>query len=608
MAAIGQAVTVTGPDGSITYWNAAAEDLYGWPAAEVLGRNILEVTPTSQATEDALGAVDELRAGRPWRGVMETQRRDGSTFLRSLTISPVSNDAGEVTAFIGVASDVSAEREMIADLDESHAQLAAVLDSSGDLFAITDASGRIGTVKGASMRLLGVQPNALEGVSIFDLAQPQDRARARSVWEQGLQSAEPMPAEDFWTPRADGTWMCLSLIATNCLDNPSLHGIVITAHDVTDRRHAEEARAAMAGINSALVHATDESDLFRDICNLVVQGTTYHLAWIGLTDHSAPLGVRMVALADGSMTYFDALEALSRTHAHRGPLTKALESGRIYIVQNIAQSDEDSHWKALAIEHGYQSVIAMPLPSMAHNAGVLAIYSEHPNVFTSEAVNLLTELAEDLAYGLAVLRTRAERNEYKGRFEASLEAAVRAIAAAAELRDPYTAGHQRRTADLSAVIATAMGINSDAIEGIKVAASIHDIGKLTVPAEILSKPGRLTDAEFALVKQHSQAGYDIVAGIDFPWPVPETILQHPERLDGSGYPHGLKGDQISVGARILAVADTTEAMQAHRPYRPALGIDAAINVLLSGRESLFDPEAVDACVRAIRDDGFTFSR
>ena len=168
------------------------------------------------------------------------------------------------------------------------------------------------------------------------------------------------------------------------------------------------------------------------------------------------------------------------------------------------------------------------------------------------------------------------RPSYRGRFEASLEAAVRAIATAAELRDPYTAGHQHHVAELSSAIAVRLGIDPELVAGIGIAASIHDIGKLIVPAEILSKPGRLTDIEYELVKAHAQAGHDIVAGIDFPWPVAEMILQHHERLDGSGYPRGLRGDEISIGARIIAVADTVEAMSSHRPYRPGLGTEAAL--------------------------------
>ena len=144
------------------------------------------------------------------------------------------------------------------------------------------------------------------------------------------------------------------------------------------------------------------------------------------------------------------------------------------------------------------------------------------------------------------------------------------------------------------------------IQGIYLAGIIHDVGKINVPAEILNKPGKLSKLEFQLIQEHAQAGYDIVKGVDFPWPIAEMVLQHHERLDGSGYPQGLKGDAMLAGAKILAVADVVEAMMSHRPYRPALGIDAALAEIEKGKGTLFDPAAVDACVALFRQSGFHF--
>jgi len=194
-----------------------------------------------------------------------------------------------------------------------------------------------------------------------------------------------------------------------------------------------------------------------------------------------------------------------------------------------------------------------------------------------------------------------DRKEAEQAQAALTQAAVRAIAATVEARDPYTAGHQRRVADIAAVIAAEMGLDEDAIAGIRVAAHIHDIGKLGVPAEILTRPGRLRPAEFELVKDHSRAGYEIVEGISFPWPVAEMILQHHERLDGSGYPDGVCGDEILIGARIIAVADVVEAMATHRPYRAARGIDAALREIETNRGRLYDPTVVDACLRVAQE-------
>ena len=186
----------------------------------------------------------------------------------------------------------------------------------------------------------------------------------------------------------------------------------------------------------------------------------------------------------------------------------------------------------------------------------------------------------------------------------ALGATIQAISVIVETRDPYTAGHQRRVADLARSIATEMNLPTDMIDGIRIAATIHDLGKISVPAEILSKPIKLTNIEFSLIKTHSQSGYDILKDIVFPWPVARTILEHHERMNGSGYPNGLAGDNILMESRIIAVADVVEAMGSHRPYRPSLGIEAALEEIEKNRGTFYDNAVVDACLRLFREKGF----
>lgn len=189
----------------------------------------------------------------------------------------------------------------------------------------------------------------------------------------------------------------------------------------------------------------------------------------------------------------------------------------------------------------------------------------------------------------------------------SLEESIKAIASTVESRDQYTAGHMRRVGMLSMAIAGAMGLSKDTMRGIELASAIHDVGKIAIPVEILVKPGKLTNVEYMLVQTHVDAGYDIVKNIQFTWPVAEMIHQHHERMDGSGYPRGLKGDEILLGARIIAVADVVEAMSMNRPYRVVLGLDAAIEEIKQGRGRLYDPEVVDACVGLFANKKFSFT-
>lgn len=206
------------------------------------------------------------------------------------------------------------------------------------------------------------------------------------------------------------------------------------------------------------------------------------------------------------------------------------------------------------------------------------------------------------------LRKMAEQelNESYDRLNRALEGIIRAMAATIEMRDPYTAGHQRRVSKLACAIARKMGLPEKQIEGIRMAGEIHDIGKIYVPAEILSKPGRLTDIEFTIIRTHSQVGYDILKNIEFPWPIAKIVIQHHERLDGSGYPAHLKGNAILLEANIISVADVVEAMSSHRPYRPSHGIDRAIMEITQNRGILYDATAVDHCVRLFKEKAFSF--
>lgn len=196
-----------------------------------------------------------------------------------------------------------------------------------------------------------------------------------------------------------------------------------------------------------------------------------------------------------------------------------------------------------------------------------------------------------------------ERQQTAERMKRALLQTVKAMSLTLEMRDPYTAGHQRRVSQLAVAIGKRMGLDEDQLEGLQTGALIHDLGKINVPSDFLSRPGKLSDAAFGVVRSHSQVGADIVAEIEFPWPVAKMIRQHHERLDGTGYPDGAKGDEIILESRILAVADVVEAISSHRPYRPALGVETALREIRHYAGSRYDPKVVEACVAVIEDGG-----
>lgn len=219
-----------------------------------------------------------------------------------------------------------------------------------------------------------------------------------------------------------------------------------------------------------------------------------------------------------------------------------------------------------------------------------------------------------IVYFDGILEDITERKQAQLQVQESLERLrktikeiIQAMAYIGEVRDPYTAGHQRRVAQLSSEIAMIIGLRDEQFEGLMMAAFVHDIGKILVPADILSKPGRLTRPEFDMIKDHARIGYEILKNIEFPWPIANIVLQHHERLNGTGYPSGLSGNQIIPEARILAVADVVEAMISHRPYRPAIGIDQALEEISRNKGTLYDTATVEACLKLFNDKGFNLN-
>ena len=200
-----------------------------------------------------------------------------------------------------------------------------------------------------------------------------------------------------------------------------------------------------------------------------------------------------------------------------------------------------------------------------------------------------------------------ERRDSLDQLRKSLTATIHAMSVTVESRDPYTAGHQRRVADLAYAIAVELNLEQNRIDGLRMAGTIHDLGKISIPSEILTKPTKLTNIECEIVKTHAQAGYDILKDIDFPWPIARIVLEHHERMDGSGYPNHLKGDEILLESKILTVADVVEAMASHRPYRPAVGIELALDEITKNRGILYDADIVDTCLRLFAEKRFSFT-
>jgi PAS domain S-box-containing protein/putative nucleotidyltransferase with HDIG domain len=232
-------------------------------------------------------------------------------------------------------------------------------------------------------------------------------------------------------------------------------------------------------------------------------------------------------------------------------------------------------------------------------------------VWTEVKVSFIRDENQQPVGIIGVSRNITERRLAEVKLQQTLDslnnavgATIQVMVSAVEMRDPYTAGHQLRVANIACAVATEMGLAQDKIDGIRMAGSIHDIGKLSIPAEILSKPSKLTEIEFSLVKEHARSGYEMLKDVESPWPLAEIVYQHHERMNGTGYPRNLKGDEILLEARIMAVSDVVEAMASHRPYRAALGIEAALEEIKKNKGIFYDNTVADACLKLFREKGY----
>lgn len=273
----------------------------------------------------------------------------------------------------------------------------------------------------------------------------------------------------------------------------------------------------------------------------------------------------------------------------------------------VISAEDDMESVVKCIEMGAADHLPKPFNPVLLHARIGAAMISHS--LAQQQETHLREMAEcNNQLESRVAEQTRELRESAASLKGALDGTVLALASVVETRDPYTAGHQQRVSQLACAIAREMALPEDVIEGIRVGGILHDVGKVCVPAEILSKPGRINEFEFGIIKGHSQVGGDILKSIEFPWPIAQMVVQHHERLDGTGYPAGLKGDQILLEARILAAADVIEAMATHRPYRAALGIDVALAELTAKRGTHFDPAVVDICHKLFKEKDFSFEK
>ncbi len=377
-------------------------------------------------------------------------------------------------------------------------------------------------------------------------------------------------------------------------------GVSSSFIDITEYRKSNLAANLFVALNNSVVHTHDEGVLLQNMCDIVVKIGGFALALIGFGETGPDQNIR-VAHASGATDYiYDGMMSWSDSKAAgNGPAGIALRTGIIQVANDLSTHPGYDPWRRRAKEFGFGSSISL-LFNIGAQPAMLAVYARDKFAFDDPTVQLLKEIASEFGLGVAHVRTMQQ-------LATSLNGTLAALSGLAEGRDPYTAGHQTRVGALGAAIGNQLGLDSETVGLIHKSGQVHDIGKVAIPADILTRPGKLDPLEFELIKRHTLVGADILSKASLPWPISDVAKQHHERMDGSGYPNGLKGNEIIKPAQIIAVADVVEAMSQHRPYRPALGLDDALSHLSAGSGKLFDSDVVEACI-AVFAQGFTFER
>lgn len=371
------------------------------------------------------------------------------------------------------------------------------------------------------------------------------------------------------------------------------------------------ALAAYVNASRVLIRAKSIDELISGVCEGITNQPPYVLACVGLSEEPPSKAIKIVGKAGSAQKYAEGLSLSwdENDPIGQGPTGISIRERRPIILNDSESATNYDAWVKRARDNGIRSSISVPLYKENNPQGIFIVYASKPNTFGEAETKLFEVLAEELSYGINNLKQQEKLQEEtlsKVKLQEALlnsfQLAISAIATTLELRDPYTAGHQKRVADIAVEISEELGLAHETIQSVKLAALVHDIGKISVPIEYLTKPTKLSALEFAVIKEHVEKSYEILKEIPFPLPIATIVRQHHERVDGSGYPFGLKNNEILLEAKILAVADVIESMATDRPYRFAVGLEKSISEILNKSGTLYDPVVVNA-VKSLHERG-----
>lgn len=498
---------------------------------------------------------------------------------------------------------------------ESEALMRTVVQTMPSAMLILSAGGKIVFANHHAQSVLGLAPVAMLGMRFDD-----------PHWGITGLDGTPTPSDELpfaqamrWGSPVMGAVHCIQppgcarrVLSVNAAPIFSADGavseVVASISDITSQQQAGQdaertshALHALADLGAVALQARSTGEIFDYACAALVEHDVCAACWIGRVNADAERSIMPIAAGGDARDFVKTLRVSWDSSAlGQGPAGRAARTRKSVVVERLDLDEGFAPWRDAALERGFVGAFAIPiLDASGSPVKLLCGYARTMGAFRQAECEVLNEFAQRIGTAARAVRRRRSHEDNEVRILNALQGTIRAVQRTVEARDPYTHGHEERVALLSVAIADDLGFPKEQRTAVEIAAKMHDVGKLMVPAEILSKPTRLNAPEYELIKGHVDAGYQILKEIDFGLPVAEIMRQHHERLDGSGYPQGLRGSQIRLEARVLAVADVAESMLSHRPYRPARGFVEIKAELLEGRALRYDADVVDACLRVL---------
>ena len=556
--------------GTLTFFNDAMARVLGYTSSELKGMNNRAYTDTENAKIMYQAFNRVYHSGEPTRGIRyEVITKNGEKRNVETSISLIRDTSGNSVGFRGISRDITDLIQIQEALRKSEERYRTIIETIEDGYFEVDLKGNLTYFNDTMVRIHEYSREELLGMNNRQYTDAENAEILFKAFNQVYRTGESSKGTNYEIITKTGGRKNLESSVTlirNLQGNPiGFRGIV---RDVTELRQAQK----------ALISSEERFRIAAESTN------DFIYEW---------------NLETGQVDWFG--KAVDRLGDILGelPLTNAA------FVKKINPEDLER------ITEAVRRHLRQGEPHMEE----YRLIGKDGNIIYVKSAGMSLRNEEGRAYKwIGTLSDITERKKNEEELKQSFEKVrkamggiIQAMALTVESKDPYTAGHQQRVSSLARTIAQEMGLSKDQVESIRLAGVVHDLGKISVPAEILSKPTKLSDLEFSLIKVHPQTSYDILKDIDFPWPIAEIALQHHERMNGSGYPAGLKGEEIMVEAQVLMVADVVEAIASHRPYRPALGIDVALEEISKNRVKLYNPIAVEACLRLFQEKGFSFS-